>query len=443
METAILRREKNEDENFNEPTEPMTDVRTGDKDPKRWKKLAGRAGLAIGIVIVGFVAMTVLGSAEKESAKSEYKPEPRAVRVQTLDYGDRRLMIEGSGAVNATRTLEVVSEVSGKAIYAKNNLKDGSYARQGELLVRVFSEDVANQIAGMRAAFMNSVANLLPELKIENEEAYERWRAYFDKLTVDAPLPPLPETTSAREKIRVSSKNVFTQYYDVKNREILLSKYDIRAPFSGYIESATVITDGYVSPGKRLFTLVDAGNVEASVPLLVRDFQLIDFSRTPRVKLYSERSDHSIWGTIVRKGAYLDPNSQMIDVFVKFRNPNNLADFLPGNYVRAEIEGAEVEDVAAVPRRLVDDEGYIHTMEDGALARRKVEIVARQGDKLIIRKTFPEDIPIVTTVLPKPILGMPLKAIDEPTNEPTTETDEMTTTPPREERTSENEKQSD
>jgi hypothetical protein len=218
----------------------MTDVQPGGKDPKRWKKIAGRAGMAIGIVIVGFVGMSVLGSTEKESAKSEYKPEPRAVRVQTLDYADRRLLIEGSGAVNATRTLEVVSEVSGKLVYAKNNLRDGTYARKGELLARVFSEDVANQLAGMRAAFMNAVANVLPELKIENEEAYNRWRAYFDKLTADEPLPPLPKTTSAQEKIRVSSKNIFTQFYEVKNREIHLSRFDIRAPFSGYIESATV-----------------------------------------------------------------------------------------------------------------------------------------------------------------------------------------------------------
>ncbi|MDX1798924.1 MAG: efflux transporter periplasmic adaptor subunit, partial [Candidatus Lokiarchaeia archaeon] len=88
----------------------------------------------------------------------------------------------------------------------------------------------------------------------------------------------MPEIKSSQEKIKLSGRNIFSKYYAVKNQEILLSKYNITAPFSGYIKSQGIITGSFINRGQQLFILSDAKNVEVVVPLLIDEINLIDFS---------------------------------------------------------------------------------------------------------------------------------------------------------------------
>ena len=52
-------------------------------------------------------------------------------------------------------------------------------------------------------------------------------------------------------------------------------------------------------------------------------------------------------------------------------------------------------------------------MEDGKLARRKVDVIAMQGNYAIIKKSRDQDMKIVTTILQKPLIGMNIKSINE------------------------------
>jgi hypothetical protein len=52
-------------------------------------------------------------------------------------------------------------------------------------------------------------------------------------------------------------------------------------------------------------------------------------------------------------------------------------------------------------------------MEDGKLARRKVEVLALQGNYAIIKKASELDMKIVTTILQKPLIGMNIKSNNE------------------------------
>ena len=61
----------------------------------------------------------------------------------------------------------------------------------------------------------------------------------------------------------------------------------------------------------------------------------------------------------------------------------------------------------------MDNEDYVFTLEDGKLAKRKVEVVAFQGDVAVIKNTLPDDIQIVTTILQKPLIGMQIKSANE------------------------------
>lgn len=367
------------------------------------------------ILAVGVLAMSALGSTERQSNRRETAPEARAVRTETLTFAELTLRVEGDGVVESERTLDMVSEASGRVTFAKNDLKDGTFVRQGELVLTVDSRGVENDLYALRSDFLNAVASVLPELQLDDARVYRRWFDYFKSLEISTAVPELPEITNAQEKIKVSTKNIIGLYYAVRNQEILLSKHAIRAPFDGFISSNGVIEGSFVSTGQHLFTLVDPRNLVVTVPLIIEESEAVDFSRAPRVAIHAdEGSDKVLWGRVTRKQARLDRNSQTLDVFVTFTNDRLDPQFLPGSYVHVKIEGRTLENVASVPRHLLDADHHVYTMEEGSLGRQKLDVIAYQGDVAIVRDDIPEGMVLVTTVLQKPLVGMDIRSINMP-----------------------------
>ncbi|MEE8550102.1 MAG: HlyD family efflux transporter periplasmic adaptor subunit, partial [Gemmatimonadota bacterium] len=333
------------------------------------------------ILAVGFAGMQGLGSTRKEANKRDVTPEPRAVETQTLAFGDLPLMIDGDGVIESERMLEIISEASGRVTFAKNNLKDGTFVRRGDLVLQVDSRNIENDLFALRSDFLNAVASLLPELRIDDARIYKRWFDYFNSLDINKPVPELPEITNAQEKIKVSVKDIIGKYYAVKNQQLLLSKHEIQAPFDGYISSKGVIKNSFVTQGQQLFTLSDAENLVVTVPLLISESKQIEFSTLPRVTIYADqRGGDSKSGRITRRETNVDRNSQTLNVYVTFTNKYLNPHFLPGNYVHVSIEGQVLHDVAPIPRHLLDADGYVFTMSEGTLGRQRVDVVALQGD---------------------------------------------------------------
>ena len=373
-----------------------------------------KIGSAAGIIVLGFFVMFILGSTEKTSNKHEVEPEVRLVETSTVNFGDLVLEIEGNGIVESKKTLNIISEATGPVIFAKNDLKDGTFVKKGEIILEIDSREVENSLYTLRSEFLNAIALVLPEIKIEDQATYNKWYEYFHSLDLKNTTPELPEILNSQENIKLSTRNVFSKFYAVKNQEILLSKYKIIAPFSGYIKSNGVVEGSYVSRGIHLCTLADPVNVEIAVPLLTEEVNLINFSSPPEVKIFPDKHEGEIIkGKIYRKETLLNRNSQTINVYVSFTNNRLNTYYLPGNYVKVKIEGSFLKDVAKIPRHIVDNNNFVYTMEDGKLARKKVELVTIQGNNAIIKKSDNEEMQIVTTILQKPLIGMKIKSNNE------------------------------
>ena len=344
------------------------------------------------------------------------------METQTLAFGDLPLIIDGDGVIESERMLEIISEASGRVTFAKNNLKDGTFVSRGDLVLQVDSRNIENDLFALRSDFLNAVASLLPELRIDDARIYKRWFDYFNSLDINKPVPDLPEITNAQEKIKVSVKDIIGKYYAVKNQQLLLSKHEIQAPFDGYISSKGVIKNSFVTQGQQLFTLSDAENLVVTVPLLISESKQIEFSTLPRVTIYADqRGGDSKSGRITRRETNVDRNSQTLNVYVTFTNKYLNPHFLPGNYVHVSIEGQVLHDVAPIPRHLLDADGYVFTMSEGTLGRQRVDVVALQGDVAIVRNSIPEQTVFVTTILQKPLVGMSIRSINMPELTPETE----------------------
>ena len=389
------------------------------------KKTIIKASSAVLIVLVGFLGMQALSSTQKESAKRTLDPEVRTVETENIEFRDITLNISGNGSITSQRNLSLVSEASGQVTYAKNNLKNGTFVKKGEVILKIDPRETENNLYSMRSDFLTSVASLLPEIKFETPELYNKWNEYFSALDINKEIPELPEITNSQEKIKIIARNILSKYFNVKNQEILLSKHTVAAPFSGFIRSNGVIENSFVSKGQHLFNLEDAYNLEIAVPLLVDEINLIDFSKPPKVEIYSgEEKNISVSGKVYRRDTKLNENSQTLNIYVSFTNGKLDPHFISGNYVNVKITGNKLSDVASIPRNLLSNDNHIYTMEEGKLGREKVDVYTIQNDSAIIKNTIPENTTLVKTVLQKPLVGMNIQSADELAEEKIEKTDD-------------------
>jgi len=366
------------------------------------------------ILIIGVFGMKMLGSSKKQTNKREFVKEVRKVETQLLIHGEVQMMIEGNGTIEAKRTVNLVSEAQGIVTFAKNDLKSGTYVKKGEVICKIDQRQAENQFQSQYAEFMRVLVSFLAFTNIESEELYNKWSDYYNEIDINKPIQDLPEITDQREKNQAISNNLYTQYFAVKNSEIALSKYTIVAPFDGYITSNGIIKDSYINYGQKLASLQDVTHIEISVPLLLEDSRWIDFTKNPKVKVYWGNDQESwAYGRIYRKENQLDRNSQSITVFVSLNNEKLNQHLFPGNYVRVLIEGKMIPNVASIPRNVVDNESQIYFVDDSSkLGRARINIISVQGDMVLAEKSLSDSTRIVTSILQKPLVGMPIEDVN-------------------------------
>jgi membrane fusion protein (multidrug efflux system) len=261
---------------------------------------------------------------------------------------------------------------------------------------------------------MRVLVSFLAFTNIESDELYNKWSSYYNEIDITKPINDLPKITDPREKNQAISNNIYTQFYAVKNAEIVLSKHTIFAPFNGYITSNGIVEDSYINFGQKLVSLQDVTNIEISVPLLLEDAKWIDFAKNPKVRVYWENDPDSwTYGNIFRKENQLNPSSQSINVFVSLNNKTLNQHLFPGNYVRVMIEGVTIPNIATIPRNVVDNDNQIYFVDDSSkLGRMHVNIISVQGDMVLIENSLRDSLRIVTSILQKPLLGMPIEDVN-------------------------------
>ncbi len=366
------------------------------------------------ILIIGVVGMKMLGSSKKQAKKRDVVQEVRKVETQLLMHDDVQIKIEGNGTIEAQKMVDIVSEVQGIVTFAKNDLKSGTFVKKGEILCKIDPRQAENSFHSQYAEFMRVLISFLAYTNSESDDLYNKWSKYSNELDINKPIKELPEITDPREKNQAINNNILTQYYAVKNAEIALSKHTIIAPFDGYITSKGIVKDSYVSFGQKLVSLQDVTNIEISVPLLLEDAKWIDFTKNPKVKVYwGNDLDNWTYGKIYRKENQLDRNSQSINVFVSLENKALNQNLFPGNYVRVVIEGITIPNVATIPRNIVNNDNQIYFVDDSSkLGRTRVNIISIQGDLALIEKSLSDSLKIVTSILQKPLLGMPIEDVN-------------------------------
>ncbi|MFN3876714.1 MAG: efflux transporter periplasmic adaptor subunit, partial [Flavobacteriales bacterium] len=187
---------------------------------------------------------------------------PRPVNVIRAVNGPVRIAIPITGRVRSSERMLITAEVGGALLRMPKPFREGASFSRGELLFRIDDGEVRAQINAQQSAFLRSLVQLVPDMRIDHPDAAPKWEAYLKSVPVDGALPELPAIGSDQERNYLAGRGVLEQYYGIRALYERLGKFSIPAPFDGVAVAAGIEPGTIVVPGSRLGEFIAPGSLE-------------------------------------------------------------------------------------------------------------------------------------------------------------------------------------
>jgi multidrug efflux pump subunit AcrA (membrane-fusion protein) len=333
----------------------------------------------IAILLVGYGGCSLLAGQKKAPERKEAEKVIRLVVGKTIANDTLTSLTPLNGKLIVKEKIEIFPEVTGKLIGGSHPFRMGQSFKKGEVLLAMDGQEAALNLQAQRSAFLNQLTQVLPDIKIDHEGAYQSWKAYMEAQSPMESLEPLPEVASDALKRFLSGRNIYQQFYNVKSLEERQSKFTIVAPFDGVVSMGNAYAGTLLRAGQKVgeFIRNDAYELEAAVPAE----DAVRISLGDPVNMHLKGDSKTFVGKVVRIAGNVDPMSQRVSIYASM-----VSDQLKeGLYMEGNIAVDEVSDAVYVNRNVILEDDYVFIIESDQLRKRKIEVVDLQGDNALIK----------------------------------------------------------
>ena len=306
----------------------------------------------------------------------------RYVRAEAVTYNTITSPVSATGRLMSLSELDLVAEASGKVLVSNIALKKGSRFSKGDILFTIYTDEAALALKAKKSRFLHGLASLLPDLAVDYPQEAQRFRNFFNSIDLNRQLPDFPEVAQEQLKIFLASRNVLSEYYDIKQDELKLSRHTVVAPFDGTYQEVYMEAGAYTNTGGRVAHIIRTDILELEVPLKRFDARWVKVG--DEVDIQSEERSLSWQGLVVRKSQFVDPDNQSQGVFIRVQNDPQKP-LLAGEYLRASFPGQPVEEVMEVPRNVVFNTNEVFIVNDTRLHKRHIDIVKINENTLLFK----------------------------------------------------------
>ncbi len=362
--------------------------------------------IILSIIGVLFLVGGIYFAKKIVDANQRKRPEPRkeikTVFVDTVKNGVIPIVVEANGTLVAKRRLELYSEVQGVLKTSSRLFKAGQEYSNGQAIISIDAAEFYATVLSQRSSLFNQLTAIMPDIRLDYPEVYDKWNAYLSTFDINKSLPALPEMTSEKEKYFISGRNIQTAYYNIKNLEQRLAKYQIRAPFKGVLTEALVTEGTLIRAGQKLgeFIATDAYELPVAVNKAYAD--LLAVGET--VALTNRDTDKVYTGKVSRINGNIDVNSQTISAFIEVSDP----DLREGLYLEASLNAREESSAISLRRNLLQPDDQIFVVRDTILDLIPVNPVYFT-EKSVVLTGVPDGTLVVNKVVPGAYAGMLVK----------------------------------
>ena len=355
--------------------------------------------ISLMVIIILFVLTWLLYGALSGMAETPEEKQKEAlklyVKTEKVSYKTNTAKIIETGRLSSQQSVNLSAEVQGQILPGNVILKEGTKFHRGDLIIKIFDEEAKNNLKASKSRFMNGIAGILPDIKIDFPESFQKYQDFFNSIKIDKPLPELPQLDSDKEKVFLASRNILNDYFNIKSSEVRLSKYSLYAPFNGTFTAVYLEPGSVANPGSRIASMISTDKLELEVPVRIEDTYWIHVGDKVQV---STKDHHLNWtGKVVRKSEFMDPSSQAIIVYVGLLSKKDKPLF-QGQYLRAEFASKPIENSMEIPRNSVFNKNKVFTVENGKLKENQVDIL-KNMETTVIFFGLPEGVELVVEPL--------------------------------------------
>jgi multidrug efflux pump subunit AcrA (membrane-fusion protein) len=365
-----------------------------------FRKISIVAGVVIPLFIAAF-AYNFLSSQKAPPKKKGFTGnDARRVEVIVVENNLVPSTLDVQGRLVAYDKIDILAEVSGILEPSSSTFKVGSRFAKGSVMLKIDSEEAKLNLLSQKSTLQNAITQLMPDLKIDYPESFEHWVAYLQQFDIEKPIQAFPEPLNDKEKFFIATRNIHSQYYNIKSAETRLSKYNIYAPFSGVITEASINPGSLVRVGQKLGELMNTNNYELEATIRLADLNYIKVGSP--VSLHSDDIDGNWNGRIKRISDQIDANTQTVIVYIGVTGKS----LKEGMYLRGGVKLKNIENAFEIQRDLLVEQSKVYKIEnDSLLALQDVEVV-KSTENTVIVKGLKNGTPLLKEVFPGIFEGM-------------------------------------
>ena len=320
------------------------------------------------------------------------EPAPLDVNVQILIPIDYEVKIKSTGTTTPITQTILTSEVGGEVIYRSKKFSEGSSVIIGEILAKIDDTDLQLQYKNALLQLASAEVQFAVQ-QAEAEIAQEAWKQVGEGAAQDLTVKK-PQLKQAKAALEVAKAQV-------QSAEKKLNKTEITAPYTGRIKDLNIDLGSTILPGQPVGSMYTSNEIEVTLSIKDSDLQFLDIPMDGRKLNPDQKSlvvikslykgEMQEWsGNLERVDGVIDPMTRMIKLIANFKN-NFIEDTKPilpiGLFVEAEVSGKRLIDVFMIPNTALTPNGELLVVnQDNTLEIRKVKIIIKMKDHMIVKK---------------------------------------------------------
>jgi|GEM_PF-608182 len=362
---------------------------------------------AIVLATTGVLYAIVLANQKEEIKEIKDAETKKYISVCVVENQKRSLKINSYGQIVPFSELDIAFEISGRLKEGDLFIKPGTKFAKNDLLYRVDSEEIFYNLNARKEQLSRLLITILPDISMDFTEDYDKWSAFLNDIKPSELLPSLPEVSSEKEALFISSNGIYGEYWSIKGMEERISKYIYLAPFNGAVSTVYTEPGAIINPGVRIAKVFNLEKMEVRLPIPL-DF-IDKFQKKGHVAFYDANGIEIAKGRLIRTSSEINKNTQSIDAYYSIHALNEVS-LLSGQYVTASIDNLISESVAVVPASAVkEDEVYL--LRNNLLEKQSVKIISQKQDSIFVEGLKNKDTLVVEYIQPsktvKKYIGIP------------------------------------
>ncbi|MBI3133778.1 MAG: efflux RND transporter periplasmic adaptor subunit [Bacteroidetes bacterium] len=325
------------------------------------------------VLVNALILIALLNAKPKETEEEKDKTFIPHVEAITVTNTEEDLTVSGYGTLSSYNTVDLAAEVQGKLYTGTRALKPGIKFKKGELLFRIDDVEARYTNRARKSAFINLLANIMPDIKIDFASEYQKWNEYMESIKLNENLPQLPSWNSEKEKIFLSTRNILSEYFNIKSQEEQLKKFSVYAPFNGMISEVYMPEFSFVNPGAKIMKVVQTGNYEIPVAVPVSQLHLVE--QGTECSIYSTDGTQRGVGSVVRISEVINRTTQSVTIYVKPGSENERP-YIEGEYLLVKINAKITQKGIRLPQSAIkDNQVYVYSKTDSLLYKKPIQIL--------------------------------------------------------------------